>query len=144
MHTQHLRQKHMMRAEFFHFCHTALDIYRAFPNQRGCQVFCRRRGQMHLLKFIHIPSGTDAAIVGSPRQLPGRQVYHKLPRLSDNIIRISLRAHGNIHHSRIRTHRTRPCYSQDIGTLPPPAAAYHYRRKRINHISCLPGFLLHC
>lgn len=78
---QHLGQKHDVTAQFSGFRYPALNIDRAFLDDRGkLQVLCLSRRQPRLPELVHIPAGTYTAVICGIRQLLRSQVDDKLSR----------------------------------------------------------------
>ena len=81
-HAENLREKHMVGTQFLDLRDPALDIHRTFLNHRSQLQVLRSAGrQPRLFEFIHIPPGTDPAVIRRPGQGAGGQVDHKLPPL---------------------------------------------------------------
>ena len=138
IHCHDIRQKHMVGTQFLYFCHPAFDAHRTFSNQRHRDLRCRLRRQSGLLPLIHVPSGTDTAVIRSIGQLLRGQVNNKFPGFFEHRIGMPFRTHGNICHRRIRADSSGPGYGNNIGIAFLICCRYHHRRNRINHISRFP------
>ena len=134
----------MVGTQFLDLRDPALDIHRTFLNHRSQLQVLRSAGrQPRLFEFIHIPPGTDTAVIRGPCQLLCGQINDKFSRLPDHIIRIPFRPYGHGYHSRVGTDCSDPCRCNNIRFFSIPSAADHDCRQGIEHISRSPVLFFH-
>ena len=134
-----LSHKHDMTPQFLNFRYPALNVNGAFlNNRRQGQVLGFSRRKSRLMKLVHIPAGTYAAVICGMGQLFCGQINNKLSCFPKYITGIPPGPHGNKHHSRVGTDCPDPGYCDNIWFFSFPGTAYHNCRKGIEHISCSP------
>ena len=142
MDAYHLRQEQVMRPKRNLLHNPACNINRALGDQgRVCHSLRRQRVQAAEGEFIMIQAGTDAAPVTGAHQFLRHEIDHEFPALLDHPIRMPFRTDRNRYHRRVRADCSGPRYRYNIRLFPVPCAAYHHRRKRIEHIAGTPDLL---
>ena len=142
-HTQHFRQKHIVAAQRDHLGNLTFQIYRTFRDSRRTDVLGWKGRQMHLRKFIHIPSRAHTTEIRSVSQITGDQIDDEFSCLFQDIIGIPLFPYGNGYHGRAGTDSSCPCHCDNIRSFLRSAAAYHHSRNRIEHIAASPVLFSH-
>ena len=77
MDSHYLCQKKIMGTQGFYLLHAAFQVYGAFFHHGTAGHRTRDSRQAGLLEFIHIPSGTDTAVIGGFQKFFCRQVDDK-------------------------------------------------------------------
>ena len=140
---QHICQDHMVGTQRYDFPHLALHVYRALLDHGSLHMHPRNRGQVHLFKLIHVTSALYTTVIGGKCQILGGKVDHKLSRLFNDGVRVSLRSDGNRYHRRIGTHGAHPGQGNNIRFAVCVSHADHNSGQGIQHIPRLPYLFCH-